>query len=107
VEGFGISLLEAQASGRPVVAGRAGGIVDAVAHGETGLLVDPTDVEAAASAFRDLLVEPTRADALGRAGRRAVERHFNWDRVVADLRAIAAELGRPSQAPAPMARVHS
>ncbi|MHB8839961.1 MAG: glycosyltransferase family 4 protein, partial [Gemmatimonadaceae bacterium] len=43
VEGFGISLLEAQAAAKPVVAGRAGGIVDAVADGETGILVDPTD----------------------------------------------------------------
>ena len=94
VEGFGISLLEAQASGKPVVAGRAGGIVDAVADGETGILVDPTDVEAVASAFRSLLADSSRGEAMGRAGRSAVERHFNWDRVVSELRGIAAQLGR-------------
>jgi len=94
VEGFGISLLEAQASGVPVVAGRAGGIVDAVADGETGILVDPTDVAAAAAAFSSLLAEPSRGEAMGRAGRIAVEHHFNWDRVVTDLRGIAAQLGR-------------
>jgi len=90
-EGFGISLLEAQAAGKPVVAGRSGGITDAVRDGETGLLVDPTDPEAVATAFRSLLDDPGRARTLGDSGRRAVERTFNWDRVVADLRAIAAE----------------
>jgi phosphatidylinositol alpha-1,6-mannosyltransferase len=94
VEGFGISLVEAQATGKPVVAGRTGGIVDAVADGETGILVDPTDAQAAAAAFKSLLDEPARGDAMGRAGRKAVERHFNWDRVIADLRGIAAQLGR-------------
>jgi hypothetical protein len=41
VEGFGIALLEASASGKPVVAGRSGGMPDAVRENETGLLVDP------------------------------------------------------------------
>ena len=40
VEGFGISLVEASACGRPVIGGRSGGIPDAVRDGETGLLVD-------------------------------------------------------------------
>ena len=106
VEGFGISLLEAQAAGKPVVAGRAGGIVDAVADGETGTLVEPTDVHATASAIRALLKDPDRAAAMGRAGRSAVEKHFNWDRVVHDLRGIAAALGRTSIVPSPMALAH-
>jgi len=107
VEGFGISLLEAQAAGRPVVAGRAGGIVDAVADGETGILVDPTDVQAVAAAFRSLLAEPSRGEAMGRAGRAAVERHFNWDRVVTDLRDIATQLGRSIAAVSPMEHARS
>jgi phosphatidylinositol alpha-1,6-mannosyltransferase len=93
-EGFGIALLEAQSSGKPVVAGRSGGIADAVSEGETGLLVDPTDAQAVAAAVKGLLDHPDRAQALGRAGRLAVERHLNWDRVVQDLRAIAAERGQ-------------
>jgi phosphatidylinositol alpha-1,6-mannosyltransferase len=93
VEGFGISLVEAQASGKPVVAGRAGGIPSAVRDGTTGILIDPLDVDAAAMTILDLLEHPDRAAAMGRAGRDAAERHYNWDRVVADLRRIAQELG--------------
>jgi phosphatidylinositol alpha-1,6-mannosyltransferase len=98
VEGFGISLVEAQASGVPVVAGRAGGIVDSVADGQTGILVDPTRVDDAVAAFSSLLDHPDRAAAMGRAGRAAVEGHFNWDRVIRDMCAVAEELGRPTNA---------
>jgi phosphatidylinositol alpha-1,6-mannosyltransferase len=93
VEGFGISLVEAQAAGVPVIAGRGGGTADAVADGETGLLVDPLDAKAVADAVESLLADPTRRAAMGRAGRQAVEAHYNWDRVVADLRSISAQLG--------------
>lgn len=92
VEGFGISLLEASASGLAVVAGRSGGIPDAVKDGETGLLVDAESPRAVAAAIRDLLSDRERAARLGRQGREAVETYYNWDRVVADLMAIAAGL---------------
>lgn len=93
-EGFGISLLEAAATGLPVVAGASGGIADAVAAGETGLLVDPLDVHGAADTVRHLLADPALAQGLGAAGRARVQQRFTWARVVSDLRAIAAELGR-------------
>ena len=93
VEGFGISLVEAQACGKPVVAGRGGGTADAVRDGETGLLVDPLDPGAVAAAVNDLLGDSIRAAAMGAAGRQAVERYYNWDRVIADLRAISEEMG--------------
>lgn len=91
VEGFGISLLEAQASGKPVVAGRSGGMPDAVHEGTTGLLADPEDPGSVAAAISEFLENPGRSEQFGRAGREAVERFFNWPRVVADLRAISAE----------------
>ncbi|HMH82602.1 MAG TPA: glycosyltransferase family 4 protein [Gemmatimonadales bacterium] len=92
VEGFGISLVEASACGVPIVAGDSGGIPDAVQHGETGFLVPPEDSEAFADAICRLLGDTTLATRLGENGRRAVETHFNWDRVVRDLRAIEAEV---------------
>jgi phosphatidylinositol alpha-1,6-mannosyltransferase len=90
VEGFGISLLEAQACGKVVVAGLSGGMADAVADGTAGLLVDPEDPSQVAAAVAALLRDPDRAARMGRAGRAAIERFYNWDRVVADLRALSA-----------------
>lgn len=92
VEGFGISLVEASACGIPVVAGNSGGIPDAVRDGETGFLVPPEDPPALADAIMRLLADRELAHRIGAAGRRAVETHYNWDRVVRDLRAIEAEV---------------
>jgi phosphatidylinositol alpha-1,6-mannosyltransferase len=55
VEGLGIVYLEASASGVPVVAGRSGGAPETVRDGETGWVVDGTDVDAVATAVGDLL----------------------------------------------------
>ena len=88
-EGFGIVYLEAGAHGLPVVAGNVGGALDAVADGETGLLVDPTDHVAVADAIADLLADPVRAAGLGRAG---VEhaRGFGWAATGAKVEALLA-----------------
>ncbi|MDX2260932.1 MAG: glycosyltransferase family 4 protein [Gemmatimonadales bacterium] len=94
VEGFGIALLEAAATALPVVAGRSGGIADAVAEGETGVLVDPLDPQQAVDAVRHLLGDPALARRLGEAGRARVLQYFTWARVVDELRQVAAELGR-------------
>ncbi len=93
-EGFGIALLEAGACGVPVVAGASGGIADAVADGETGLLVTPGDPEPAADAVRHLLNDPALARRLGDASRARVVEHFTWRRVVDDLDRLAASHGR-------------
>jgi phosphatidyl-myo-inositol dimannoside synthase len=93
VEGFGISLAEASACGVPVVAGRSGGIPAAVRDGETGLLVDAERPEAVAEALAGLLDDAALRARLGAAGRRAVESHYNWDRVTRDLVRIGRELG--------------
>ncbi len=91
VEGFGLSLVEASASGIPVIGGRSGGIPDAVRDGETGLLVDEEDPAAVAGAVRRLLQDRELATRLGGTGRRLAETFYNWDRVVSDLRRIAGE----------------
>jgi phosphatidylinositol alpha-1,6-mannosyltransferase len=97
VEGFGIALAEAASCGRPVVAGRTGGVPEAVKHGKTGLLVDAERPDEVAEAIRRLLREPKLARRLGAAGRREIEKFYNWDRVAGDLAQIAAGAGRPTR----------
>jgi phosphatidylinositol alpha-1,6-mannosyltransferase len=97
VEGFGISLAEASACGIPVVAGRSGGIPAAVREGETGLLVDAESVEDVSQTVERLLGDAPLRARLGAAGRRAVETHYNWDRVTRDLVRIGRELGAPAK----------
>jgi phosphatidylinositol alpha-1,6-mannosyltransferase len=95
IEGFGIALSEASACGIPVVGGLAGGIPDAVRNGETGILVDSTDLSAVVSVVRSLLTDSQLRQRLGEGGRRAVESYYNWDRVTADVRRTGEEFGRP------------
>lgn len=92
VEGFGIALVEAAASGTPCVAGRAGGIPSAVRDGKTGVLVPPSDVHTAAAAIAGILEDPPWRAQLGHAARQAVEAHYNWDRVAAETRALANDV---------------
>jgi phosphatidylinositol alpha-1,6-mannosyltransferase len=92
VEGFGISFLEAGASGIPSVAGDSGGVRSAVRDGETGIVVPPTDADAITEAIRSLLLNPERRTAMGRAARHAVETHYNWDRVARDTREFTYEV---------------
>ena len=94
VEGFGISLSEASASGIPVIGGSSGGIPDAVRDGETGLLVDATTPEPVIDAVRLLLGNQELARRLGAQGRKAVETFYNWNRVAADLARTGHELGK-------------
>jgi phosphatidylinositol alpha 1,6-mannosyltransferase len=72
-ETFCQTVQEAMASGVPVVAPAAGGPLDLVAHGRTGLLVPPRDGAAVRDAVWALAVDPTLRDAYGAAGRAAVE----------------------------------
>jgi phosphatidylinositol alpha-1,6-mannosyltransferase len=95
VEGFGISLTEASACAVPVVAGRSGGIPEAVRDGETGLLVDAERVDAVVEALQRLLDDSALRSRLGTAGRRAVETYYNWDRVAGDLARIGHQFARP------------
>jgi phosphatidyl-myo-inositol dimannoside synthase len=89
VEGFGISLIEAAATSLPVVAGREGGMPEAVVDGVTGLLADPYDPASIAESIQRILRSPELAARLGEAGRRVAESKYSWQRVARDLRAIA------------------
>ncbi len=79
LEGFGIVLLEAALFGLPVVASRVGGIPEAVAEGETGLLADPDAESELFEALKRLLSDPEAARRMGEAGRARVLRDFRWE----------------------------
>jgi glycosyltransferase involved in cell wall biosynthesis len=76
-EAFGMALLEAQASGLPVVAGASGGVAGIVADSETGVLTPPGDAAAFAAAVRRLIIDAGSRVAMGEAARRKVEREHD------------------------------
>jgi len=95
-EGSPVSLIEAMASGRPVVATRVGGVPDLVEDGVMGYLVPPDDPEALAEAMVTLLADPDRRQAMGQAGRKRVIPAFSAERLLGDMDRLYAELlGRP------------
>jgi phosphatidylinositol alpha-1,6-mannosyltransferase len=89
-EGFGIVFLEAAACAVPAVAGRSGGSHEAVLDGETGLVVDPTDVDAVRRALAALLADDGLRDRLGAAARARAARDFAYDVLAARLARVAA-----------------
>jgi phosphatidyl-myo-inositol dimannoside synthase len=85
-EGFGIVFVEASACGVPQVAGDSGGAADAVADGETGLIVrHPERVDAAVQALRRLLDDDAERARMGAAARRRAETEFDYDVLAARL----------------------
>ncbi len=93
-EGFGLVFLEAGAAGLAVVAGAAGGTVEAVEDGRTGLLVDGDDARDIARAITRLLDDPDARARMAAAGR-ARARERDWAQAA---RALARRLDRPARA---------
>jgi glycosyltransferase involved in cell wall biosynthesis len=87
-EAFGMALLEAQASGVPVVAGAAGGVSEIVVHGITGLLVPPSDAPAFALAVRTLLIDHPRRAAFAEAARHRVRAEHDISSAARRLNAV-------------------
>jgi trehalose synthase len=75
-EGFGLTVSEAMWKARPVVASRVGGIQEQIVDGETGVLVDPLDLGAFASAVADQIANPEQARELGMRAREQVREQF-------------------------------
>ena len=79
-EGLSMALLEAMATGLPIVASAVSGTVQAIKPNEGGLLVPPGDVQALASAIDQLLSAPERARSMGAVARQRVEAEFSASR---------------------------
>ena len=82
LEGYGIVVGEAMASGMPVVTTRAKGIRGVIAEGETALAGDVGDVDAHAEHLRRVIDDEVLRRRLGDAGRRRIATHFAWDGII-------------------------
>ncbi|MGH7140411.1 MAG: glycosyltransferase, partial [Pirellulales bacterium] len=104
IEANPLSILEAQAMAKPVVATRVGSVPETVREGEVGYLVEPGDARAMADRVVELFRDPRLARRLGgEARRQAVERH-SLQRMLDQFQdlleqLVAAKTGQPSRAP--------
>jgi glycosyltransferase involved in cell wall biosynthesis len=103
-DAFPNSIIEAMASGLPVVASAVGGIPELVADNRTGWLVPPGAPDALADALLDLLEHPDRAADFGRAGRLRIEETYSFDRMVGQFETLyETELDRAASRAEPVA----
>lgn len=96
-EGFPNAVLEAMATGKPVIATHVGGVPEMVVEGETGLLVSPGNAEALGAAILKVLQDPERAAAMGRAGRERVREQFSLDRMVGQVQDLYEDILRQAR----------
>ncbi|WP_170317853.1 glycosyltransferase family 4 protein [Paroceanicella profunda] len=103
-ENLPMSVIEAMAAGRAVLATPVGAVEDIVRHDETGLLVPPACPEALAAALARLIADPALRDRLGTAARAFHAAHLDIDRHLARLARLwhqAARRPLPTDAPSP------
>jgi len=98
-EPFGTIQIEAMAAGKPLVSTAAGGNVEVVEHGRTGLLVPPGNPRAIANAVCLLLGEPELRHRMGEAGRARASHRFTVERMVADMVSVYRAVLNPAAAP--------
>jgi colanic acid/amylovoran biosynthesis glycosyltransferase len=90
-EGTPVSILEASATGLPIVSTRHAGIKDAVVHGETGFLVEEGDWQMMADYMIQLAQDPALCGQMGRAARRHIEENYEMSKRVQTLKDILAK----------------
>jgi glycosyltransferase involved in cell wall biosynthesis len=84
-EGTPVSLIEAQAAGKPVISTRVGGVADVVVNGKSGLIVEPGNVEEFAAGLLKLIECPDMRLAYSDFGKRHVEVKYSYQRLVSDM----------------------
>ena len=97
VEGCPVALLEASAYGLPIVAGRTGGIADAITHGETGLLVDPENPAELREGLNSVLTDADTAKRLGRNAESTAKTERSWASVVERIERLLIAAARGIQ----------
>jgi phosphatidylinositol alpha-1,6-mannosyltransferase len=92
VEALGAVFLQAAAVGRPVIAGDSGGAPEAIVHGKTGLVVDPTRTGPTTEAITSLLLDRDRADAMGKAGAHWMHTEWTWGHMADRLKGMLTSI---------------
>ena len=95
-EGLSLAVLEAMASGLPIVATAIAGNVDVVSHGKNGVLVAPSSADALASGVLELLKSANAAREMGQRGRELVEKKFSWKHVAHEYERVYESVIRGS-----------
>jgi sucrose-phosphate synthase len=103
-EPFGLTLLEAAASGVPIVATHDGGPSDIIANCKNGLLVDPMDMAAIQKAILHVLIEPGVWEEFSREGIENVHAHYSWGRHVQRYLRDVREVLEEAHVPPPVIR---
>lgn len=91
-EAFGMVCLEAMACAKPVIASRLPGVRTVVRDGETGILVEPSHVQALSDALLRICADPEYARRLGEAGSRRVQEHYTMTHLSAGLTRLLSSL---------------
>jgi glycosyltransferase involved in cell wall biosynthesis len=81
-ESFGVSVLEASACEKPVIASNVGGLPEVVNEGITGILVPPANAESLYQAMKKMLLNKQKATNMGKQGRQWVQQHFDFKKNV-------------------------
>lgn len=103
-EPFGLTLLEAAASGAPIVATNDGGPSDIIANCQNGILIDPFDPKAIEKALMHALIEPEQWETWSKAGIENVNKHYSWKRHVQRYMRDVKEVLKNADVPQPIAR---
>jgi glycosyltransferase involved in cell wall biosynthesis len=80
IESFGLSVMEAMATGLPVIAARGGAVPENIEEGVTGVLVPVNNSDALAEAIKKALDNPQSSETMAKAAKLAVQQKFSWDR---------------------------
>ena len=91
-EGTPVSIIEAMAAGRSVVATNVGGVADIVEDGKSGYLIESGDGEGFANRLADLIKDPDKRKRFGGRGREIVRDRFSKDRLIRDMERVYGEI---------------
>ena len=87
-ESFGVTAVEGSACGLPIIASRVGGLPEVVIDKETGILIEPGNIEELTAAMEYMMFNPIERQQMGQSGRQLVLKHYNWKENVSQMEQV-------------------